>query len=247
MGFSLKSLRGKFDPSKKKQQAEAKKREQEKEDSEQQASRLDIAAKMNMLDAKLSMINIDTLLRSGELDNDAGELNKADMMKSIANEQEAENFKFLLESADLSASDKIDSFPKKNKDFLSASQKMSVGYDRFLGLDNGRGYRVYPIAKSNDIVVADSVLIKLQAMISGMDEKRMFEKISSMMPNRTSAVEFVQLLQKNYVSTQGSISAGRGNEDEKKMYELALECAEYNFQERMKEQQKTQTANVNGL
>lgn len=213
---------------------------------EKQISELDTAAKLNLLDAQLSARNIDTLLKSGELGDDKDNIIEAQHLKAIAQEQEAFNFDYLTKSAEREPAERIDIF-SKNSIFSSASQVLNRGYDNVLGLEeNGRAYRVYPINHAGQDIVTDSVIIKLQNMINGMDKKEMVETLSKMMSNQSSAIEFAELLSgklSKKIDTARSItSTSYGNE--RRLFTLAVECAEHTFQQRMAEQQKTQQDQV---
>jgi flagellar basal body rod protein FlgC len=204
-----------------------------------QAQNADKAAKLNILDAELSIRNIDTLLQSGKLGDNEEKIAEAEMLKSIADEQRTYNLDFLLQTSQIEASKKIDKF-SKNSAFASASQSLNYGYDNVLGLgENGRGYRVYPNVNVVLGVDADSVIIKFQNMIKGMSKKQAVNVISEMVDTQSSAVEFVSMLQKEQIITIGKINE-KSKGYEARMFAFAMECAENVYQKRMAEKQKEQ-------
>lgn len=220
---------------------EQQKQENMKKQLEVQLQNVEKAAKLNILDAELSIRNVDALLESGKFNtddfmNDNERIAEAKMIQTIASEQKAYNINLLLKSSEIEHIEVIDKF-SKNSTFASASESLNQGYDNVLGLEKGRRYRVYPNINAVYGIHADSLIIKFQELINGMNKKQAVKTISEITNSQSSAIEFVKLLKKKEILTQNCINE-KSTGYEGRMFEIAVECAENISQKYVAEQRK---------
>lgn len=137
------------------------------EDLKVEAERAEALAKVNMLDAKLSMENIDKLIESGDLTKK--NVDNANALKNVAKQQLEFNYHILSDG--LNDAEKLDALAE-NSVFRAVSKSLSRWYDSKLAEKHGvrRGYRVVPsstIGHHKEHV--DPILTKMETKVRGMD------------------------------------------------------------------------------
>lgn len=215
---------------------------QSKENLEKEIERAELYAKFNMLDARLSMENLDMLIEGDALNQK--DVKNAEVLKEIAKEQETWNYDFLTKNLEAPAVERMEKF-SRNSMFALASKGVSRWYGVPLAEKYGvrRGYRPHPNCFIGHICEHIGTLVtKLKTKIYGMDaihpvpvEKlspRHVEILQKLVPDgdKKSAIVLNSLL---HEPTELNISPKLQEEyatgRELQMFAILSEVAERNF------------------
>jgi hypothetical protein len=199
--------------------------------------RINRYTRFNMLDARLSMENLDTI---------PGNETQVGVLKNIAKEQEKYNFNCLVNGEGKSAAEKIDAF-SKNSVFSLASYTESRWFDEKLEARVGarKGYRVHPSASLRD--KADhmrAIVAKFQIRLRGigLDPKAAREQNENALEKRTEILtEYTRDRQKaellGYLLHEQKNAKPQdfANDGFERLYQCVKEVAEKNFEEKCEE------------
>ena len=200
---------------------------------EEQAKKLELVAKINMLDGALSAKIIDTLIPS-ERDKISKEENN--MLKSVASEQEEFNYQYITDTKAMSAPDRIDLFSKSNSIFLSASQTFEY-YNAY-----NRAWPQTHLSEDNTIKVKGT-LEKFNRLLAGKSkEERVKNLVDITGCDQSAAIDFQHSLDKRHYSGIDEYNERYGRDV--RLYNFVVNSADHNFNEYSKTHQsnKQQTA-----